>query len=289
MKGVVIDEPWIGMILLGEKQWEMRPRSTRHRGAIALVRKGSGTVVGVADLVDCLSPLSVDEYRASEAFHRIPPEQQPVAARRWPRPWILRNVCQLSIPVPYRHKFGAQSEIILSAEEAAAVKREEMRTAGNDDPISLPSRAVIPTRPFNIVPAKKQSPMQKSKKKRVLGRIEGNSAIIPITNGNIVHNHFYLRSVLDFFPEGAIGGSDRTQTASELLTIIYQPGPVTPSRTDIAGPNQANGEKRSSHYFFRDRKAIGEFFARSDAKEGDEIIVERTGPLAYSVTLQKPA
>jgi hypothetical protein len=294
MKGLIIDETWISMILNGEKVWEMRPRATRHRGPMALVRKGSGLVVGVADLAECLAPLSLDDYAATEALHRVPPERQPEAAQRWPAPWVLHNVRRLPTPVPYRHKFGAQSEIVLSPEEAAAVDREASR-AGPNGGAALQScdssrfaEPLIGDQPLDVFTKRKeQSRMQKPKAKRVIGRIEGNAAIVPITNGNIAHNHIYLRTVLDFFPEGAIGGSDKSQPASELLTVTYWPGPAAPSRTDIAGANRASAEKRSTHYFFRDRKAVGEFFARSEAKEDDEVVIERTGPFSYSVTLRK--
>jgi hypothetical protein len=43
MKGLVIDEPWISLIISGEKTWEMRSRNTVVRGRIALIRKGSKT------------------------------------------------------------------------------------------------------------------------------------------------------------------------------------------------------------------------------------------------------
>ncbi|MBD8246954.1 ASCH domain-containing protein [Xanthomonas campestris] len=45
MKGLVIDEPWISLILSGQKTWEMRSRATSIRGRIALIKKGSGTEV----------------------------------------------------------------------------------------------------------------------------------------------------------------------------------------------------------------------------------------------------
>ena len=59
MKGLIIDEPWIGFILSGRKTWEMRSRNTQIRGRIGLIRKGSKMVVGVADLVDTVRDLSL--------------------------------------------------------------------------------------------------------------------------------------------------------------------------------------------------------------------------------------
>lgn len=57
MKGLIIDQPWIGLILSGKKTWEMRKTACHHRGRIALIRKGSGQVVGTADIVNSFPPL----------------------------------------------------------------------------------------------------------------------------------------------------------------------------------------------------------------------------------------
>jgi ASCH domain len=45
VKGLIIDEPWISLIVSGEKTWEMRSRNTNVRGRIGLIRKGSKTVI----------------------------------------------------------------------------------------------------------------------------------------------------------------------------------------------------------------------------------------------------
>ena len=70
-KGLVIDDPWIGYILDGSKNWEMRSTSTTLRGWFALIRKGSGAVFGVARLVDCGAALTVSEMLSSTAHHQI--------------------------------------------------------------------------------------------------------------------------------------------------------------------------------------------------------------------------
>ena len=46
MKGLIIDEPWISLIVSGQKTWEMRPRDTQVRGRIGLIRKKSKAVIG---------------------------------------------------------------------------------------------------------------------------------------------------------------------------------------------------------------------------------------------------
>jgi hypothetical protein len=43
MRGLIIREPWISLILSGKKTWEMRSKSCPQRGVIALILKGSKT------------------------------------------------------------------------------------------------------------------------------------------------------------------------------------------------------------------------------------------------------
>ena len=59
LKGLVIAEPWISHILSGRKTWQMCPKISKHRGPMALVRKGSGSVVGIADISSNAYPLSM--------------------------------------------------------------------------------------------------------------------------------------------------------------------------------------------------------------------------------------
>jgi hypothetical protein len=121
LKGLVIAEPWISLILSGRKTWQMCPKVSKYRGPIALVSKGSLSVVGIADLVHCIPRQHGAEYRATEPLHFIPRAQQRDAAAHWPVAWVFENARSLLKPVPYRHKNGAQSQIVLSEEESAAV------------------------------------------------------------------------------------------------------------------------------------------------------------------------
>jgi len=85
----------------------MRSRPTTIRGPICLVRAGSGTVVGVAQIVDSLPPLSPDEYMDHYHRHAVPEGELPkVLQQKWLYPWVLANVRNLEHPVPYRHKGG---------------------------------------------------------------------------------------------------------------------------------------------------------------------------------------
>jgi hypothetical protein len=109
MNALVIDEPWISLMLKGEKTWETRKKTTKLRGRIALIRKGSGQVVGVAELTDSRPPLpDLAAYAAAERFHRIPPARQPKAFEDgWRTPWVLAHARPLAKPVSYAHASGA--------------------------------------------------------------------------------------------------------------------------------------------------------------------------------------
>lgn len=123
LKALIIRQPWIGMILRGEKTWEMRKQRCTHRGLIALIEQGTGTVVGTARIVDDLPPLTESELRARRDKHGIPEAQiAEVMANGWVRPWLLADVQRLSQPIRYDHPSGAVGWVILSADEEAAVR-----------------------------------------------------------------------------------------------------------------------------------------------------------------------
>src|SRR4051794_6850990 len=107
-KGLVIREPWIDLILSGEKTWEMRSQRPAYRGWIGLIRKGSGCVSGVARLSDVGQQLSPDEMIATQGKHRIPHAMiRSGEVAKWNIPWKLTDVRVLRTPVPYRHPNGA--------------------------------------------------------------------------------------------------------------------------------------------------------------------------------------
>lgn len=108
MRGLLIRKPWIDLILAGRKTWEIRGSATRVRGPIALIESGSGTVVGVCELTDCMGPLTLEEFHRATRRHRAPPgmfEKQLPYRRTYA--WVLSRAQRLAKPVPYRHPLGA--------------------------------------------------------------------------------------------------------------------------------------------------------------------------------------
>jgi hypothetical protein len=108
MKGLIIKEPWIDLILSGEKVWEIRGTDTKIRGTIALIKSGSGTVVGLCDIKDVIGPLSLNKIRRSMPFHAIPSNK---ISNKLPYPktyaWVLDNTICIRKPVSYHHPRGA--------------------------------------------------------------------------------------------------------------------------------------------------------------------------------------
>ncbi|WLR46522.1 ASCH domain-containing protein [Halobacillus litoralis] len=106
MKGLLIKEPWIEMILNGEKTWEIRGTNTKQRGTIGLIKSGSGHVFGTVDIKDS-KLLTKEEYEKSTHLHGIQEEDcQPMPYKRT-YAWELGNPVLYEEPIPYTHPLGA--------------------------------------------------------------------------------------------------------------------------------------------------------------------------------------
>jgi len=103
-RGLIIRSPHVEKVLDGEKTWEIRGSKTNIRGRIALIRSGSGTIVGYCDLVGCVGPLDLEEYRQHADRHCNPADKLPYQKTY---AWVLANVKSLDGPIPYRHKQGS--------------------------------------------------------------------------------------------------------------------------------------------------------------------------------------
>lgn len=121
-KGLIVADPWIEFILDGLKTWEMRSTGASHRGWFGLIRKGSGTVCGVARLVESGPSLTQEEMVASFDRHRIPAQMiLGGQVAKWRTPWKMADVRRLALPVPYVHRQGAVTWVKLDDAAAAAV------------------------------------------------------------------------------------------------------------------------------------------------------------------------
>ncbi|CAG7649368.1 hypothetical protein PAESOLCIP111_05851 [Paenibacillus solanacearum] len=106
MKGLLIKSPWIDRIFEGKKTWEIRGSNTVIRGTIALIRSGSGLILGTVDLVDC-KRLELEQYRESTEFHGIPKQACETLPYQHTHAWIFANPTLFERPKPYKHPNGA--------------------------------------------------------------------------------------------------------------------------------------------------------------------------------------
>lgn len=281
--GLIIDEPWIGLILKGQKDWEMRSRATSYRGWFGLIRKGSGQVVGLARLVDCGRALNPSEMIAAHDHHRIPNSMiQSGMVSKWVIPWQLADIRPLKSPIPYEHKSGAVTWVLFSEEvsiQLAEALEETTPPVGNT--VSTLSRTIDTSlilktseRPAADAPLEKRTPtaVSRSLSEEAPRQLLGRSLI---TGGNLRNNHFYIGEFLDKFPADSIGGSNKQEAAPREITVDWGgPAPIT---TDI------DRTKR----MFRKRGWVRHFFLASGASEGDAVVVMSSKPYRVHVRVER--
>jgi hypothetical protein len=287
-KGLIIAEPWIGLILSGEKTWEMRAQATSYRGWFGLIPKGSGAVDGIARLADVGARLTHNEMLENKARHRIPGAMiRSGEVAKWSVPWILADVFRLPAPVPYRHRSGAVTWVELDAEAQAALSDAMMAMDLPALLASAQSSSVQPIQPVRTVrPARRDREAGSFLARAAASRRPAGAASedadetgvigsTTLTAGNIRNAHFYLTPFLSAFPKEVIGGPNAGSRAARTVAIDW--GGATPAVTDI------DGTKR----IFRSRGWIRSFFERTGARSGDTVVVEQAGAASYRVRLER--
>jgi hypothetical protein len=150
-RALIIREPWISLILSGEKTWEMRTSWTSVRGWIALARQGTNSIAGLAYLSDCRQPLSALTYDQYFDFHQIPPDQTAhVIERNWMFPWVLSDVVPFSEPIPFQSTPSAVKFVRLDADlggllgERVSSSPAPLRPYRGQTPSAIPEQPVAP-------------------------------------------------------------------------------------------------------------------------------------------------
>lgn len=107
VNGLVIRSPWVEMILDGKKTWEIRGHYTHVRGKIALIRGGSGLIVGTCELVEVVGPLTLAKFRKGRKKAGLTPSE--AKARPYPQThaWVLKNARKFRRARRYKHPSGA--------------------------------------------------------------------------------------------------------------------------------------------------------------------------------------
>ena len=107
VRGLIVREEPLERILAGTKRWEMRSSHTKIRGTVALIRKGSKAIFGVADIVDSLGELSRSQMLESVLQHGMSPERiDSPEASKYRFAWVLDNVRRLPQSIGYQHTGG---------------------------------------------------------------------------------------------------------------------------------------------------------------------------------------
>ena len=107
LRALLIRHPHIDKILDGKKTWEIRGSRTLVRETIGLVASGSGTVIGVCDVNDCVGPLTPEQFRKNAKRAGMRPSEAELGYYRQTYAWVLEKPRLLKKPVPYEHPPGA--------------------------------------------------------------------------------------------------------------------------------------------------------------------------------------
>lgn len=265
MKALIIRSPWIDLILAGKKTWEMRSRATNIRGRIALIKAGSGMVYGTAELLDCLPALDSGQMRINQNHHGIPESAMASAlANNWTTPWVLRDIRLLKAPVPYKHPSGAVTWVDLHnfTEEALVAKAPESKASV--------LKAVAPNAKATTATAANEQTQSAARSCASAKVFSGQWVDISLTQGNLNHNHFYLREALSLLPEDCIGGKNKAQLRHPIQ-VTFQNGQTV--ETDVDGAKM----------ILRRRSPVGDFFVRTGCVAGDTLRFTRLGEREFHV------
>lgn len=102
-RALIVRQPWVGLILSGQKTWEMRSSPTKVRGEIGLIEQGTGMIVGSVFLQNSVLPSDV-ELANNYQKHRVLDDK---LFLKWPYAWILSDAKRFDEPAPYEHPMGA--------------------------------------------------------------------------------------------------------------------------------------------------------------------------------------
>ena len=126
-KALLIRSPHIEKILDGKKIWEIRGSRTYVRESVGLISSGSGTIIGVCDVVDCIPILSDEQFRKNARKAGMKPREVSIGNYKNTFAWVLANPHYLKTPVPYKHPTGAIIWVKLDAQVEKAVQRAMRR------------------------------------------------------------------------------------------------------------------------------------------------------------------
>lgn len=273
-RALIVAEPWLDLILSGKKIWEMRSRSTKLRGWVGLIRKGSGKVVGAVKITGSGDALDTNAMLANHDRHLIPVDTiRAGLVASWNTPWYLENAIKFAEPIHYHHPSGAVTWVSLEDAVCQAIAAQMPGSISEASQSFVfaapkPTKTTLPlSKPAMVIPVQPlNEPVLEKVSERYLGEAE-------VTNGNLKNNHIYLRGFLDAFPSDLIAGRDQVPPKMAYLSA----NGITATETDIC----------PRHRFFRDRSWTRRFFEMNDAQPGDRVAFYEFEDLHYRLQLIK--
>lgn len=103
-RALIVRSPYVELILSGLKTWEMRSAPTKVRGRVALIRGGSGLIVGTVRIDGSLPALEECAFGPTSCYHHV---DDLSLLRKWRFPWLLGDPLKFADPILYRHPPGA--------------------------------------------------------------------------------------------------------------------------------------------------------------------------------------
>ncbi|HVV47976.1 MAG TPA: ASCH domain-containing protein [Bryobacteraceae bacterium] len=122
MRALVIRQEPLDKVLSGKKTWEIRGSRTLIREAVGLIESGSGRIVGVCEVKDCVGPLTLAELRRNARRAGVNPDGGKLPYKRT-HAWVLANARRFKKAVSYEHPPGAVIWVQLDEKTARAVQR----------------------------------------------------------------------------------------------------------------------------------------------------------------------
>jgi hypothetical protein len=125
LSAIPIREPWIDMILIGVKTWEIRTKNTLKIGPVALIRSVSGTVVATASISEVIL---ITPKIARANFDLMGMDVGQALSCVGEFAWVLQDIIALKKPVPYKHPYGAVTWVTLDEPTTKKVTAEATRS-----------------------------------------------------------------------------------------------------------------------------------------------------------------
>lgn len=104
-KALVVKQPWVDLILSGQKIWEMRSTKTANRGLVGLIQSGTSKIIGSCEIIDVHYIPSLEELMDHQDKHQIDFSDE--GLERCHYAWIIENPKRFTNPIPYSHPHGA--------------------------------------------------------------------------------------------------------------------------------------------------------------------------------------